>query len=1274
MTEETQLHQVENLKVQLRRVENQQLAAEERASELYLDLVHLREEAQQSAQETEILLEGLRSLTEALDKDQIYDGMLNVFHRLLGFEDAFVLAPSSTKRNLLECVAANKPQYVNQQWVPQDFLNRVLAGETLAVFDIAQIPEWQAQPIELRQTIVSALHIAINNSDNSSILVCTHSTRGFFTRRQVNLAKRFALLATQSLQNANLYAAVKHDRDTLETRVQERTKKIEDLARFPDENPVPVIRVSHAGKIQYCNQPAKMLINPSAKTQRNHIPTEWQRMVKNALQEGKTQKQEISVLDRVYIFSFTPIVSLGYVNIYAQDITEVRQQERRMRLLYEITSQTAKDINTQLDDALSLATQLFGLEIGIISQIEGEIYTIEHVYATESGPSVGQKFALGQTYCGITLDAEDTIAIAHMDQSPYRQHPCYQAFALEAYIGTAVFVHGCRYGTINFSSTKPRSTPYSQADLTLIRLLGSWVGSALERKQAESALRDSEERVRQIVDTALDAVIVIDAAGKIIAWNSQANITFGWSRDQVLGKRLSEIIIPHHLRQAHEQGMKRYTTTGVAHVLNTRIEIVALHQLGHEFAVELAITPVQIGGKQAYSAFIRDITQRKEAEEALQRSEAEARKLSHVASRTDNPVVISNANGNIEWVNTAFERVTGYALAEIQGQKPGGVLQGPETDPATIAYMRDQMHNQEGFHCEVLNYHKNGTPYWVEIEVQPVYDKSDTLINFIAVQKDITLRRQIEENLHQAKETAEQATQAKAAFLAGMSHEIRTPLNGIIGLTSLLLNTQLSDKQRDFVETTHKSGKLLLSVVNDVLDFSALETDHVELESHPVDLPRIITETIDLLRNEANKKNLTIQYTLGSNTPRTIESDGTRLRQVLINLINNAIKFTVAGGIFITVDSKPTTGKKQQLHFQIKDTGIGIPVSRMDRLFKPFSQVDSSINRKYGGSGLGLAICHQIISYMGGEIWVDSIPGEGSTFHFTISVNSLNETLPSANPDQQVIFDKSLGQRNPLRILVAEDDKVNQKVVSHMLNQLGYQADIAVNGIEALSALQEQSYDVILMDIQMPLMDGLETTQNIRNQMQLEVQPRIIAVTANALEGDRERFLDVGMDDYISKPFFPQELATALQRSFSEIGLTTKHHTPIDTSETSPAPLASPIDENFFMSRMGAGQEELLYQLLELFIAEATELFAKIDASIKINDVITIKKVAHRLKGSSNSVAALHLGELALKLEKSPDESTLEEFSLLYKQMKKEFDRINDWLSANNATFSDTQV
>jgi len=1270
MNEEARFHQIENLKVQLRQAQNQQLAAEERANELYLDLVHSQENAKQNTKETEILLEGLKSLTEALDKDEIYDGMINAFRRLLGFEDAFVLVPMSSKTNFLECVAANKPQYINQQWVPQDFLNRVLAGETLAVFDIAQIPEWQAQPVELRQTVVSALHIAISNSDNSSALVCTHSTRGFFTSRQVDLAKRFVLLATQALQKANLYAAVKRNRDTLEVRVQERTKKIEQLARFPDENPSPVIRVTHAGKIQYCNQPAKILINASGKMQGNCIPTEWQLIVKSALQEGKTQKQEISVLDHAYIFSFTPIASLGYVNIYAQDITELRQQEKRMSLLYEITSQTAKDINAQLDEALFLTTQLFGLEIGIISQIEDEIYTTEHIYTTGSELSPGQKFALGQTYCSITLAAKDVIAITHMDQSPYRQHPSYKSFSLEAYIGTAVFVNGRRYGTINFSSTKPRSTPYSQADLTLIRLLGSWVGSALERKQAESALRDSEDRVRQIVDTALDAVIVIDANGKIIAWNSQASITFGWTRDRVLGKRLSETIIPHHLRKAHEQGMKRYTETGVAHVLNTRIEIVALHQTGHEFPVELAITPVQIGGKQAYSAFIRDITKRKEAEEALQRSEAEARKLSHVASRTDNIVIISDADGNIEWVNTAFEKVTGYTLEEIHGQKPGGFLQGPETDPATIVYMREQIHDQKGVHCEVLNYHKNGNPYWVEIEIQPVYDTQGALINFIAVQKDITLRRQIEENLHQAKEAAEQATQAKAAFLAGMSHEIRTPLNGVIGLTSLLLNTPLSDKQRDFVETARKSGKLLLSVVNDILDFSALETDHVELERYPVDLPRTITETIDLLQNEANKKNLTVQYMLSSNAPRTIESDGTRLRQVLINLINNAIKFTVVGGVFITVDSKPTTGKKQQLHFQIKDTGVGIPASRMDRLFKPFSQIDSSTNRKYGGSGLGLAICHQIVSYMGGEIWVDSIPGKGSTFHFTILASILNETLPPAIPDQQVVFDKLLGQKNPLRILIAEDDEVNQKVASHMLNQLGYRADMVFNGIEVLTALQQQPYDVILMDIQMPFMDGLVTTQNIRNQMHLEIQPRIIAVTANALEGDRERFLGAGMDDYISKPFFPQELATVLQRAFSETG----SKTPRDIPEVLSTSAAPPIDENLFISRMGINQEELLYHLLELFIVEATELFIKIDESIKIKDIVAIKNIAHRLKGSSNSVAALHFGELALELENLTDESDLEKPSVILKQMKTEVDRINDWLAANNVTFSDTQV
>jgi PAS domain S-box-containing protein len=683
---------------------------------------------------------------------------------------------------------------------------------------------------------------------------------------------------------------------------------------------------------------------------------------------------------------------------------------------------------------------------------------------------------------------------------------------------------------------------------------------------------------------------------------------------------------------------------------------------------------------------IQDITARKEAELALRQSQAATRKLSLVAAKTDNLVLIGSPDGNIEWVNESFSRVMEYSLEEIVGRNPANFLDGPETKPRTIRRIRAAMTRGKGVSTDIVNYSKSGKKYHLSLEIQPVFNDGGLLENFIAIAADITARVETEANLRRAKSEADAASRAKSEFLASMSHEIRTPMNGVIGMTSLLMETPLTPEQRDYVHTIRSSGDALLTIINDILDFSKIESGKMELENLPFELASTIEDAIDLFAVQAGLKKLELTYAIDPGVPAWISGDVTRLRQVLVNLINNAVKFTPSGAISIEVRTHPDSPStlplakdsgapflaSLRLEFTVRDTGIGIPPDRIDRLFKPFSQVDSSTTRKYGGTGLGLVICQRLCALMGGEITVQSVRGQGSSFTFTILTEAVSTaadmiapTLPAAlkagaillveddavnrvrlenffatcnltclscaglaetdqplakphplsaalidsllleSPaaqflrEQLIAFDvpvllllapgqsapsktegpmpsaaaknteirirasvakpiktsalvRGLHQlfRNPadpaasadlipladeipLEILLVEDNTVNQKVATRLLDRLGYRVDTVGNGLEALVALSARHYDLILMDVQMPEMDGFEATRTIRHRLPPERQPKIIAVTANALKGDRKRCIDSGMNDYITKPIKLEEIRDAIRRQFS---------------------------------------------------------------------------------------------------------------------------------------------
>jgi PAS domain S-box-containing protein len=666
---------------------------------------------------------------------------------------------------------------------------------------------------------------------------------------------------------------------------------------------------------------------------------------------------------------------------------------------------------------------------------------------------------------------------------------------------------------------------------------------------------------------------------------------------------------------------------------------------------------------------VQDITVRRESEQALRESQAEARKLSLVASRTDNLVIIGSPDGKIEWVNSAFCRAMEYTLEEVNGKEPESLLNGPETDPAQKDLFKRVLSEGVGVNTETIQYSKSGRKYYLHLEVQVVRNQAGQVENFIAIENDITSRVETETQLRRAKAEADNASRAKSEFLASMSHEIRTPMNGVIGMTSILMETPLTSEQRDFVNTIRTSGEALLTIINDILDFSKIESGKMELERLPFELALCVEEALDLFAPTAAAKRLEIGYHVEADVPPWIVGDVTRLRQIIVNLVNNAIKFTPSGSISIQVRRIPletslrsSSPGKMRLEIAVQDTGIGIPPDRVDRLFKAFSQVDSSTTRKYGGTGLGLAICQRLTQLMSGDIRVESEPGKGSTFTVSfltegaqrpaessappfagidlkgltalcvednpitrarlralfdalgascvfandpanavevaatlpappavvvldlpdfdgdkalgvvsaikcprIALVRLGQTPPPAPADGQAYAplskpiktvpfyqalsvlgkratpgavapdrqqDRPIAEEIPLKVLLAEDNAVNQKVALRFLERMGYKADAVGNGREAFDACSRDRYDLVLMDLQMPEMDGLEASRKIRRSLPAERQPTIIALTANAMQGDRELCLDAGMDDYISKPVKLHEIVAAIRRQF----------------------------------------------------------------------------------------------------------------------------------------------
>lgn len=615
-------------------------------------------------------------------------------------------------------------------------------------------------------------------------------------------------------------------------------------------------------------------------------------------------------------------------------------------------------------------------------------------------------------------------------------------------------------------------------------------------------------------------------------------------------------------------------------------------------------------------------------------------------------IISTDLSGRILFMNRVAEELTGWPFVEAHGQRLQQVwsLVDKESGEEIIDFLSAVILTGEtmGLKPNSVIRARDGRHRDLSASIAPIM-QSDNIIGVVTTFRDITRIKQAEEAISCARDAAENANRAKNRFIANISHEIRTPLNGILGMTELTLDTHLDDEQQDNLLMIRSCSISLMKIVDDILDFSKIEAGKMLIDQNTFSLSNLINNLIRVMRIQSEERGLTLKYHIDPGVPDWLQGDPKRLQQILTNLIANGLKFTDTGGVKVRV----SLGGEQMLNqanllFAVEDTGIGIEKTDLDRLFIGFSQLDGSTTRKYGGTGLGLAISRELVKLMRGDIWVSSEPGVGSTFYF-----SLPFTRGEAVIQNKPGLLEECGEPLHLNVLMVDDDRVSLLVTQRMLVNHGHRVDLASNGQEALDILDSQQYDLILMDMQMPVIDGEETTRLIRaREKEKGIHTPIVALTAHALRGDREKYLSAGLDFYLSKPFSQDELLMVLNRACGDSPMAGQ---PIAESTQ---PLQS-LDMGSLLERV-SGDEGFVHETMGIFLADSAQKLEGIRNCIKTGDNVGLEKLAHTVKGAASYLSAEQVKNLAFKLELAARKGDFSRASPIFEELVQAFDTLKD--------------
>jgi len=874
-------------------------------------------------------------------------------------------------------------------------------------------------------------------------------------------------------------------------------------------------------------------------------------------------------------------------------------------------------------------------------------------------------------YYGYSLEELKTRGIADINTLSPEQVAEEMSRAMEEQRGYFTFQH--RLSTGEVRDVEVHSSPIEIGDQTV---LYSIVHDITARKQTERQLRESEERYRLVSRATREAIWDNNLLTGKQKWDGASRAMLGydfeggtegtWWEDRIHPDDRERVVsgINSVLRDGEEVWSDEYR---FRHAEGAYLTVV---DRGYVVQDEEG-RPVRVIGSML------DITERKRAE-AERTSEREF--LATVLENLKEGIVACDAEGTLTLFNHATREFHGMLVKEISPDDWAGQYDLYQADGRTPMRQEDiplfRAYNGEAVRdVEMVIAPENGPVRTLLANGQAFYDSEGNKLGAVVAMHDITERKLAEQELKQAKEAADAANRAKSEFLANMSHEIRTPMNGVIGMTGLLLDTDLTPQQRKYSETARGSGDVLLALLDDILDFSKIEAGEVSIETIDFDLQEIVKDAAAVFGERAREKGLDLVSFVEHDVPDALTGDPFRIRQVLTNLLSNAVKFTEKGRVVLRAEVVEDNGELATIRFEVADTGIGMTQEQQVRLFEPFVQADTSTTRRYGGTGLGLAICRQLVELMDGEIHVRSEPGVGSAFSFTLPLMKQPEredlaapsvTAPPAKRDDSR---EVANERSDAHVLVVEDTLTNQMVAVEILKRRGYGVDVVSNGIEAVEASSRTSYAAILMDIQMPEMDGYEATAEIRQREGNERHTPIIAMTAHALQGDREKALSAGMDDYLSKPVRPEQLDRVLERWTSQVPepRPTPRKSPRQAMNTASSVSGGSLDQTVLADLRLIQQEgggDIVERLVETFLSETPTHLVALREIAGRGEAQTFRRTAHALNGICRGVGASGMASICLDLERLGDSGDLTPALPLLVRIEQEFGHVRTLLDA----------